>query len=138
MTPDDITALKKTVEDWHNKHCQILADWATRQQPPYIFRKPKLEIKLMGARAAGRFRRRGNMCTYYLPYLLIEGAKYEETIAHEVCHSFTKQIMPSSKWHGDLFFFFLRIVCKFPTAERCHYSSVTKARRLGRLLRSIK
>jgi hypothetical protein len=109
-----------------------------RQYPPVHWVPPSCRILTKGGNRSGVYQGGSiNRCTYFLPYLLIEGAKYEETVAHEVCHSLTRRVMPQAKSHGDLFFYFLRVVCGYKNAIRCHHSDPRRARRIGRQLKGL-
>jgi len=61
-------------------------------------------------------------------------ARYDETIAHEVCHAYQRALYPKSTWHGEFFLYLLQEVCGFTDAKTTHSDyrpAVLKALRLS-------
>jgi predicted SprT family Zn-dependent metalloprotease len=125
--------MRDQVLAWHDEYCQKLEEFCLCVMPGAVFVRPKVEFHVEGKNRAGGYSRGSHTCHYYLPYVAMGG--YEETVAHEVCHAYQKQVLPESRWHGDFWKFLLRVVCGFENAERCHRLPVEKARKIGKLLR---
>lgn len=69
-----------------------------------------------------------------MPYAILEKDKYDETIAHEVCHAFQFRLDRSSHKHGELFRFLFNTVCGFKR-DRYHDYNVYKAKEIARILK---
>ena len=116
-----------TVEQWiawcserHMHWCEVLEQFLLRQglQPP---KKPAAELRCMRAKAAGKYFRRAHACVYYAGFLCAAGLKYDITIAHECCHAYQRYLgVKRMAWHGEMFYFLLRVVCGFRDADRFH------------------
>jgi len=115
----------KQVEQWHNKWCDWLDDFIINAHDATLeFKKPTLEFSSRGGNVAGKYFPTRNVCRYYLPYPLMLGDRYEETVMHEVCHSAAHQIFPAAQWHGDFFHYLTRVVCGYPNHKTCHNHNV--------------
>lgn len=61
---------------------------------------------------------------YNLNYVLQEGAKYDETVCHEICHVFANRLVPGTK-HGSLWYYLFNVVCKVERGQHHSYSRPT-------------
>ena len=78
---------------------------------------PKIKFSTKLTRVAGKAGT--SRCEYNLNYALQEGDAYDETVCHEICHTFAKRIYPWSS-HGALWHYFYNVVC---TSKRGRYHS---------------
>lgn len=85
---------------------------------------------------AGVYYQKAEKIKYSLPYLLTEGPdRYDETIAHEMCHHFqTKLYGMKTEKHGEMFHFLLRNVCGFIKSSRYHHYDIRKAKQVEELV----
>jgi hypothetical protein len=132
-----MTMNPKWIRERHEHWCNVLAAFA--DEHGHATTRPKCEVVLNAAKWAGRYRTKNNTCYYSLPYAMVEGAHYDETIAHECCHSYQRFFAVDhngkTKWHGDFFLFLLRYVCGFKKAGFYHTTSVAKVKKVAKLLK---
>lgn len=127
--------LIQQIGQWHNKYCAIVEQ--SLPAPAVGWKRPKAVLMLgtKAQRACGRFKVRKNTCYYALCYAIIEKEKFADTVAHEVAHSYTWQVMPSADWHGDLWKYIFRKVLGFADGGRISKSGCrTLAMKLYQLL----
>lgn len=86
---------------------------------------PVIRYVAKPARAAGWAT--ASYCEYNIAYWLQEGDKYDETICHEVCHSFTMRLLPRTANHGDLWRYLYNAVCGFKRNRYHNYRRITRA-----------
>ena len=105
-----ITWVKGRHEYWWN----ILLD---RVYVPKQFNRtmPKIKFTTRPSKVAGRAC--NNWCEYNLNYVLQEQGTYDDTICHEVCHTFAERLIPGTK-HYNLWAYLYNIVC---SANRGRY-----------------
>lgn len=122
----------------HKHWCDYLQRWVESQVPVYNGRPieiPALEIRATASKSAGMYRSATHTCRVSLPYHLLYPQHTDETIAHEVVHSYQRRALPGCQWHGDMFLFMLRQVCGFRNAKTKHSMNVHRAKKVGELLR---
>lgn len=120
--------------DRHHFWYDHLAKWYERsglKTPPPI---PELVLNTRPIRRAGRFSVKAHRCEYTLIYCVVHGEKNDETVAHEMCHAFQQYAMPGCEWHGEFFFFLLRVVCGFKTATKYHDMKPKELQLIGKLV----
>lgn len=83
----------------------------TRMWVPLEFCIIPPEIKFVNRNSRTAGRAWASTCEYNLNYIIQENNKYNETICHEICHSFAKRLISDSSWHGDLWTYLYVKVC---------------------------
>lgn len=131
-------ATASQIAEWHEHYCLRLRRFAANCGSGVIVTPPTFEIQAGRGRKAGVYYPETNKCVYFAAYFGQPGLDYEKTVAHEVCHSFAKQLMPESAWHGEFFLFLLRVVCGFRSASIRHNYDVASAKRLEEALKLAK
>jgi len=86
-------------------------------------RLPKIKWTTKVSSTAGQANRL--MCNYNLNYVMQEQGKYDETICHEICHTFADRLIVRSG-HRDLWRYLYNIVCGAERGRYHHYKIVTK------------
>ena len=69
---------------------------------------PGIKLSTRSSRVAGQANRL--WCEYNLGYALQEGDKFDETICHEVCHTFTMRLY-RNEGHGNFWRYVYQVVC---------------------------
>lgn len=83
---------------------------------------PKIKFVIHTTKAAARANEKE--CTYNLNYAIQEGDEYDETVCHEICHSFTMRLFPWCK-HGLLWRYAFNVVCRSKRGEHHEYREIT-------------
>jgi len=85
--------------------------------PTFCKTIPAIQLETKISRKAGQAN--SKECVYNLCYALQEGDNYDETICHEVCHTFTMRLYRNAG-HGCLWHYVYNVVCN---SERGRYHS---------------
>lgn len=85
----------------------------------FDIREPEVKFHYTRSRWAGRAN--GAWCKYALPWAFSERENYDGTIAHELCHTFSKRASGFNANHGAFWFYLIRVVCRFK--NMCEYNS---------------
>lgn len=122
----------KKIEEAHDYWCQ----WIRQRLERVVHHVPTPSIIITNDayKWAGVYLHKSHTCKYSLPYAIVAGDKYDETIAHEVCHAFQFKLQPNSIKHGDLFFFLFHNVCEM-SRNQFHEYDVKKAKKVAALLK---
>jgi len=122
---------------WAVKRFHYWCDRLEEFSEPFVVKKiqrPKLVFSLKGGRVAGTYVSASHAVVLRLPYLAMLKQRYDEVIAHEVCHAYQIQMMYGCKWHGDFFLFLLRRVCGFQDAIIRHRYRTKPTKILSKVL----
>ena len=130
--PDPLAAatyVHERVEHWSSH----LSDWCSTAVGVEAT-APNLSMpSVVRGRWAGRYSSGSHRVVLPVPWAMIAGDAYDETIAHEVCHAYQRAVYAHGKWHGEIFHFLLHIVCRKPHT-RYHRLPVTQAKALSKVL----
>jgi len=133
MTMSDLQELKDWAAKRHRHWCHRLQ--TIGEVLEMEFTPPKCEFSTRTSKSAGVYFPKERKCRYYLAYIILAGKKYDETIAHEIAHSFVYQTKIRAACHGDLFRFVVHRMCGFGNHKCTHDLSTHKAKKLSKLLR---
>lgn len=127
---------KAWVTERHNYWYGYLRNWCLHAgiNPPL---SPRCETVIDGYKKAGWYSQGpGSLrsCTYDLAYVIVAGERYDETIAHEMCHAFQRTVANGKTHkHGEIFFFLLNVVCKIPRGKFHNYDC-NKAKAIAKIM----
>ena len=79
---------------------------------------PGIKLSTRSSRSAGRANH--SWCEYNLNYALQEGDKFDETICHEVCHTFTLRFY-RNEGHGNFWRYVYQVICDSGRGQYHHY-----------------
>lgn len=130
------TQFEPRVQAWHDQYCDLLGRWVeTQPRCPKLSSHPTMMLTLgLPSRVAGCYFTGHHLCAYSLSYVIVTRRHYEETVAHEVCHAYTKICFPFAKWHGEFFKYLMWRVCGFSGHKTRHSYDHKTAAKVQQLL----
>jgi SprT-like family protein len=141
VRPDPIECIQ-WIGERHNFWCERIAEWVSKlgkEHEEAAATSPLIgEISVSARAAAGVYYPATHECRYVLPYAMSQ-SDYDTIIAHEVCHAYSRAVMPEIESHGEVFQMLMRLAAgfkKYPKAcLQYHSYDVQKAIQLGKDIR---
>ena len=87
---------------------------------PAAYDRSMPRIKLTTRKSSTAGRACTLWCEYNLTYALQEGDKYDETICHEVCHTFANRLY-RNEGHGTFWRYAFNVICDSGRGQYHHY-----------------
>jgi hypothetical protein len=118
----------------HTYWYRRIRDWCHDAGVTGLPDEPGIEFRLEAFNWCGRYSRRFKRCIYPLPYVIMLGESYDDTIAHEMVHHFQWAVMPKSAKHGETFHMLMKYACGFDGKQTYHAYDVKKAKQISSML----
>lgn len=128
-----LESARRWINQRHEYWCTVVELFIRDNFPEVKLTRPSVLISDIAKKVncAGYYHQQKHKCQYFIAYRLVVKDKYDETIAHEVCHAYQNVLCPGSKWHGEMWNFLLKKVCGFYKSQNGHSHPVKLVKKMN-------